>query len=258
MRKARWICLAGALLCTGNSRSPAGDEVGLRSKIENRVVLERKGYVIPRRYVLVSPEFGGRVVALHFDEGKRVKSGDLLAELDPRPATLELQRADALVEAAKARLQARIQRNEVAEVAKAELAAAELARASAKYRLDATKIYSPCDGVVISKETEEGCMVDRRHFNGSYAVCKLRNAGQMDVELSVEERDLHLVFSGQNCTIRPEAFPGKEYHGEVIRVGPTSDRAKSAIGVRVQIDLPKNDAYLMPEMGAIVSFRAKE
>ncbi len=257
MNRARWLYVAAAVFCTGGTSAPR-EQAKPRPNASTRVALEKKGYVVPSRYVLVSPAVSGRVITLHFEEGKRVKKGELLAELDPALSALEYERAGALVEVAKARWRHGTRSKESAEVAKAELAAADLARASAKYRLDATKICAPCDGMVLSRDAEEGAILDGRNSNGTYSVCKLFDPARMSVDVRVEERDIHRVFLGQKCAIRIEAFPDRTYNGEVTRVGPTSDRARSAIGVRVRIDVPKDDATLMPELGAVVSFRAKD
>ena len=67
------------------------------------------------------------------------------------------------------------------------------------------------------------------------------------------------IFRGQLCQVRPEAFPERVYEGQVSRLMPTADRAKSAIPVRVKLKVPKEEegVYLKPEMGAVVSFLKK-
>ncbi len=47
-----------------------------------RVVLESKGYIIAAHQILVSPKVSGTVTRLTFEEGKRVKKGDILAEIE--------------------------------------------------------------------------------------------------------------------------------------------------------------------------------
>jgi hypothetical protein len=92
---------------------------------------------------------------------------------------------------------------------------------------------------------------------------------QLEIDLSVQERDIANVKVGQRCLVMPEAyqadqeFLGKHpqgYRGTVSRLMPTADRAKGAIPVRVRIDrgeIPDSEAgtYLRPDMGALVSFQ---
>ncbi len=68
------------------------------------------------------------------------------------------------------------------------------------------------------------------------------------------------VFRGQNCRIRPDAFPERTYEGSVSRLMPIADRAKGAVPVRVKVRVPKDEegVYLKPEMSAVVSFLKKE
>ena len=54
--------------------------------------------------VEVRPRAAGAIVAAHFREGAVVKQGDLLFTIDPAPYAAEVQRADAQVAAATARL----------------------------------------------------------------------------------------------------------------------------------------------------------
>lgn len=51
------------------------------------------GTVIPSGDVLVQSRVSGQLLRLHFQEGQRVKAGELLAEIDPRPFQAELEKA---------------------------------------------------------------------------------------------------------------------------------------------------------------------
>jgi HlyD family secretion protein len=217
-------------------------------------VLERKGYLVAVRTVTVSPEVSGRVTFLHCEEGTDVKQGDLLAQLDATRYEAEYKRADAVVNRARAQLEARVRRKESPDVARAELLMAEAERDQAKHALEETRIRAPFDGTILVKKAEVGGIVDRLHFNGYYAVCEMADLTRLEVDVSVEERDIRQVFVGQRCQVRTEAFPEKVYPCEVAHILPTADRAKSSIGVRIRIPLSKRDPKLRSEMGVIVSF----
>ena len=58
------------------------------------VYFQALGTVTPPRTVTVRSRVDGELTALHFTEGQRVREGDLLAEIDPRP--FEVQKAQAL------------------------------------------------------------------------------------------------------------------------------------------------------------------
>jgi multidrug resistance efflux pump len=152
-------------------------------------------------------------------------------------------------------------------------AVGDLAQAQADYdkaiwRWNNTKVKAPIKGIILSKKTEEGNIVNPSAFsNGlSASLCEMADLLDMEVDLSIAERDLAKTFKGQECRIRAEAFPNRIYMGYVSRIMPTGDRSKGAVPVRVKILFPAQDAkgekmepdrqgeYLRPEMGAIVTF----
>ena len=84
----------------------------------------------------------------------------------------------------------------------------------------------------------------------------MADLSKLEVELTIQERDISKVFKGQLCKVRAEAFPKRSYDGVVSRLMPIADRAKGAIPVRVRLSVPTGEegTFLKPEMGAIVTF----
>lgn len=293
------------------------------------IVLESKGYIIPEQQILVSPQVSGRVIELNFDAGDRVKEGDVLAVLDSTEYRADLDRANGMVAATRARYNeldvgsrpdeivqahseldeaettleqaerdylrmkglrrqnvATIQEYEQTEsmfraqakrVARLEAALrlmqegprqervlaamAELQQAEAEvrrstWRLENTTIRAPISGTILKKNAELGNLVNPIAFNGSFSLCDIADLSKLEVELTIQERDISKVFAGQACKLRAEAFPKRIYEGVVSRLMPIADRAKGAIPVRVRIEMPPGEEgqYLKPEMGAIVQF----
>ena len=131
---------------------------------------------------------------------------------------------------------------------------AELRRA--KWRLDNCIITSPISGIILKKNAELGNLVNPIAFNGSFSLCDVADLSKLEVELTIQERDISKVFKGQVCKVRAEAFPKRTYDGVVSRLMPIADRAKGAIPVRVRLSVPAGEegTFLKPEMGAIVTF----
>jgi len=148
-------------------------------------------------------------------------------------------------------------RQEVIAAAEADLKMARAELAKAQWRLEGTVIRAPGAGTILAKKVEQGEYVNPRGVNPG-SICELADLTKVEVDLTIQERDLHRVFAGQKCAIRLDADPKVVYEGSVSRLMPVADRARGALPVRVRIQVPKDDAKVRPEMRAIVSFLAKE
>jgi multidrug efflux pump subunit AcrA (membrane-fusion protein) len=125
-----------------------------------------------------------------------------------------------------------------------------------QWYLDNCKIYAPISGTILSKNAEENNIVNQLSFNLKASVCDMADLSDIEVDLTIQERDVAKVYKNQRCRIRSEAFPDHIYNGFVSRLMPIGDRAKGAVPVRVKVEVPKEEQgqYLKPDMGVIVSF----
>jgi multidrug resistance efflux pump len=143
--------------------------------------------------------------------------------------------------------------------AKANLERAEAARKEAKWRLDNCTIEAPIPGTILKRYVELDDPLDARAFNLASILCDMADLRDLEVELTIQEREIARIDEGQNCLVRPETYPDKTFQGVVSRKMPNADRSKGAIPVRVKVlDIPNNnqDKFLVPDGGAIVTFLA--
>src|SRR5262249_11779713 len=90
-------------------------------------------------------------------------------------------------------------------------------------------------------------------------LCDMADLRDLEVELTIQEREIARLEEGQECLVRPETYPDKTFKGVVSRKMPNADRSKGAVPVRVKVlDIPNNnrDQFLVPDGGAIVTFLA--
>ena len=156
--------------------------------------LEGIGNVSAFFRVTVKPQVDGRLDKVFFKEGQSLKKGDLLAQIDPRPFTIQLESA----QAAFARDQANIKNAEVNVVRYQKLARDNLItdqqltdqqavvaqlRAqlqgdqaqidSARLNLDYARIRTPIDGVAGVRQVDPGNVVHASDPNGLVVVTQI-------------------------------------------------------------------------------------
>jgi len=142
------------------------------------------------------------------------------------------------------------------EAARKKVSQAKADLVTAEWNLDNCTVRAPITGTILTKKAEEGNIVNPIAFNISASLCDMADLSDLEVDLTIQERDVAKVFKDQRCKLRPEAFPERIYEGFVSRLMPIADRAKGAIPVRVKVAVPQDEegVYLKPEMGVIVSF----
>src|SRR3954449_1829607 len=111
-------------------------------------------------------------------------------------------------------------RKEKIEGARADVQNAAAAVEKAKWKLDNCHIRSPITGTILKKNAEEGNLVNAIAFSGSVSLCELADLSDLEVDLTVQERDVSRVFKGQKCKVRAEAFADRVYDGVVSRLMP--------------------------------------
>ncbi len=128
----------------------------------------------------IRPRVGGFVDGARFEEGARVRKGQVLFQIDPRPYQAEANRAEAEVDRAKAQLDLAvvnrergrrlIEQNALAQsefdrlsaeekAAQANLGAANAAYQTARLNLEWTRVVSPIDGRVSKAVITRGNLV---------------------------------------------------------------------------------------------------
>jgi multidrug resistance efflux pump len=158
------------------------------------------------------------------------------------------------------RLELRLEGEAMVRQAEAKKWRAHFALQEARWRLDNCKIYAPISGTILKKNVELYDPLDARAFNLASILCEMADLTDLEVELTIQEREIAKVEPGQPCLVRSETHPNKVFQGIVSRKMPTADRSKGAIPVRVKVlNIPRSEEgkYLVPDGGAIVTFLAK-
>lgn len=236
------------------------------------------GTVDPVDQVDVGTQVSGLVDRIHVDYNSTVTKGQLLAELDKTTLSQAVDIAQASYTAAlneetyyrtnftrqqqmyqagvisKADYeQATYQRNN----AEATVAQRRTALTQAKANLGYANIYSPIDGVIISKEVEEGQTVAASMSTPTlFTIAK--DLSKMQVEAAVDEADIGEVAEGQRVTFTVDAFPAQQFTGTVrqVRLGATTTSNVVTYSVIINADNPEKK--LKPGLTATVTIYTLE
>jgi HlyD family secretion protein len=231
---------------------------------EQKLSTERKN--IPQEIERAQAELNENMATLGYAKTALERNTRLAKTNSVSPIELEKSQTD--YDAAVHRVQrleraveiVRGPRAERLKVAEAEVNSARADLVKAEWRLDNCTIVAPITGTILKKNVEEGNIVNPVAFNGSFSVCDMADLSDLEVDMSIQERDISQVFVNQRCVVRSRAYPDRPYDGRVSRLMPIADRAKGSVSVRVKIKIPPEEegVYIKPEMSADVSFYAAD
>ncbi|HOD66829.1 MAG TPA: efflux RND transporter periplasmic adaptor subunit [candidate division Zixibacteria bacterium] len=233
------------------------------------------GYVVAQRSAEVASKGTGRLARLDFEEGDRVRVGQVIAELDNADIRAQREQARAELQAAEVdTLTAGRQHRRVRELfasgavtqidaegaesayltALARLAAARAALAAAEVALENTYIHAPFDGTILTKNADVGEIVAPFASSASSkgSVVTLADMNSLEVEADVSESNIQKIVVGRPAEIVLDAYPAVCYPARVKKIVPTADRARATVLTKVAFD--SLDSRVLPEMSARVSF----
>jgi len=129
--------------------------------------------------------------------------------------------------------------------------------AKAETNLGYATIYSPIDGVVLSKEVEEGQTV-AASFSTPTLFTIAQDLTQMQVVANVDEADIGGVEVGQRVEFNVDAYPNDIFQGDVTQVRQEATVTNNVVTYEVIINSPNPDLKLKPGLTANVTIYTLE
>jgi HlyD family secretion protein len=254
------------------------------------VKVSATGTVEPLVKVLVGTQVSGTIMKWFADFNDPVKEGFVLARLDQDRYNAALEQRQAAVAVAKAKveeMQAQLslatmerehteqahKRNAATDLelrnarateeaaratfhgAKAQLLAAQADERQAAVELDKTIIRCPIDGVVISRDVDEGQTVAAT-MSAPTLFTIANDLTKMRVNAAVSETDIGKVHDGMPATFRVDAYPDREFEGIVSQVRYAETIENNVVTYTTLIDVDNPDLVLRPGMTARILFEA--
>lgn len=135
----------------------------------------------------------------------------------------------------------------------------------AKSQLDATVIRAPVNGTILDRTAEKGELVTSGFASTAAggpqgSVVSLADLNDLQVELDIAQADFARLSPNQKAVVTTDAYPDKQYDGQIAQISPEANRQKATVQVKVQVLKPDKypDVQLRPEMNATVKFLADE
>lgn len=244
------------------------------------------GQINPISTVNIGSQVSGTISEIYVDYNSEVKKDQLLAQIDPALFQATVDKCRANLEVAKAQVKVsennvvyykkelerkkklnasqytsvkdldaaeRDYNNAVAELAlqKAGVQQAEAQLESAETELRYTRIVSPIDGIVVSKEVEVGQTV-AASFQTPTLFYVAEDLAKMQIEASVVEADIAKVAVGQKVEFSVDSFPDEIFEGIVTQVRNEAITTSNVVTYEVIIEVDNQDLKLRPGMTANV------
>ena len=272
------LCAAIALaLCACGKQQQVTLETATATKGEIVETVTATGTLESVTQVDVGTQVTGIVSKLFADYNSIVTAGQIIAEIDKTTLESDLKSVNATMESAKQtyeytkknfeRDKALHEKQLISDyefetsrkdylVAKAAYEKSQSDRGKAARNLSYAEIYSPIDGIVMSREVEVGqTVVSNMSVANLFVIADLNN---MRVVADVDEADIGSVKVGQNASFTVDAYPNDVFNGKVtqVRINPTT--TSNVVTYEVLISTENPEHKLIPGLTANITINTKE
>ena len=198
----------------------------------------------------------------YVDIGGRVKTGQLLAEIETPEVDQQLQQARSQLNTAKANYNlAQITSNRYQELKntdsvaqqdvdnalgseRANAATVSAAEYQVKYleQLESfRKIYAPFDGIITVRNTDVGHLINSGAGSATAELFHIAAIHTLRVYINVPQQFSPAAKSGLPATLTLQEFPGRKFKGTLVRTANAIDLATRTLLVEVDVENPTGE-----------------
>lgn len=257
----------------------------IRGNIETLVAAT--GTLQPLDYVDVGAQVSGQLKKIHVEVGSEVKTGDLLAEIDPTLFTAQVDSSRAQLRYQRAQLKDReaqlvlaenqlkrqknlfeddattleaLQNAEAShktalaqlEMLKAQIDQTESGLRADEANLNYTKIFAPMDGTIVTIVARQGQTLNANQ--SAPTILQIADLSTMTVQTQVSEADIVKLKTDMRAYFTTLGSNGKRWYGKLRRIEPTPTSENNVVLYNALFDVENNERNLLPQMTAQVFF----
>jgi HlyD family secretion protein len=132
---------------------------------------------------------------------------------------------------------------------------AQLSQSTAN--LGYTKIYSPVDGIVVTRGIDPGATVVAS-FQAPVLFVIAQDLRRMRVLADVDEADVGKIQQGMEADCVVDAFPGEIFHGKVSQIRYSPNSVSGVVTYPAVVEVQNPDEKLRPGMTSTITVRTRE
>lgn len=200
-------------------------------KLDNKIYVT--GTVLANEEIEIRSEISGKVEKIFFNEGSRVKKGDILVKVDDselQAQLLKTQYQKKLAEEKEYRQRLLLEKEAISkqeyDIALTELNTLEAELQLIKARIDKTEIRAPFDGVIGLRYVSVGS-----YISPSVKISTLQNIDTLKLEFSIPEKYMKLVNVGDGVNFKVQGSD-KIYRAVIYAIDPRIDPTTRTLQVR--------------------------
>jgi len=176
-----------------------------------------------------------------YDRTKDLRTKGFISQASLDDAQRNLDVAESQLRAARIQIQTNSRGGSDFVLAQTALEQARASLRVAQARLDQTVIRAKTDGVLIGRNVEPGDVVQP-----GKELMVLAPAGETQVVLQVDERNLSQLSIGQHALGSADAFPDRRFAAELFYINPGVDALRGSVEVKLRVPRPPD--YLRQDM----------
>lgn len=251
-----WLCFC-AFLCGGNAMLWAGERggaaamgaVGAKAAVDAATVWRVE--LSPKRRTQLSSEMAARIIKIAPREGRRFEKGEVLVAFDCAMESAQMQRAQAVLDAAESKSQvsgrlSRLQATSKLEerVAQAEAAQARAELAIIQVKIDHCQIQAPFAGRVIALSAQE-----HQYVKAGDPLMEILDEQSLEVVFLLPSRQLPQRVIGERFQVHIDETQ-RAYPAQIVAFGALIDSVSQSVKVFGTIEGSFPD--LLPGMSGVV------